>query len=216
MLTGIFTGSQDYLPSEVSFSLSSVEGAWLTGPGYTFHLLMLKIRWIPSSNSFKTIYLIFLPCCLWQEHVSDQFLPARRDPHSVPPRLDLSRAFSFMPPASHIWHSPKWFCIISWILFRVMFYLGHLRVSSLPTNTGHVCPVLLCEVPSCWISLVLPELLPHSNIFWAKLLLAWNVTVRERKDTRKLFFLGRGSCAGGALVQLNVSRVVRRLLEAVQ
>lgn len=99
---------------------------------------------------------------------------------------------------------------------RALFSLGHLWVSSLPMNTGCVCPVLWGEVPSCWISPVLPELLPHSNISWAKLCLAWNVTVRERKDTRKLFFLGRGSCAGRALVQLNVSRAVRRLLKAVQ
>lgn len=60
------------------------------------------MRWIPSSNSFKTIYLIFLLCCLWQECVSYQFFPAPRDPRSIPPRLDLSWAFSFMPPTSHM------------------------------------------------------------------------------------------------------------------
>lgn len=76
-------------------SFSAVEGGWMTGPGYTLHFWMLKMRWIPSSNSFKTIYLIFLPCCLWQEYVSAQFFPARRDPHSIAPRLDLSRASSF-------------------------------------------------------------------------------------------------------------------------
>lgn len=62
MLKGTFTGSQDYLPSNVSFSLSTVEGAWMTSLGYILHFFMLEMRWILSSNSFKAIYLICLLC----------------------------------------------------------------------------------------------------------------------------------------------------------